>query len=149
MPQKEYFAKLRKNRKELGLCLACGKHPSPCEPCRKRNRERMRGIRAGISQEEKQKTWKTKRDYFLTHKFGITTKDYDRMLIEQNNCCAICFSTYTGDKRSKNFHVDHCHATEKVRGLLCSACNKGLGLFSESEQKLKSAIEYVRKWTDN
>ena len=140
---KEYFASLRKKRKELGLCLSCGKHPSPCEPCRKRNRERMRSIRAGIPQEEKQKTWKTKRDYFLKHKFGIDTKDYNRMLLEQDSKCAICKNTSTGDKRSKNFHVDHCHTTGKVRGLLCSACNKGLGLFTDSRDKLENAIKYL------
>jgi hypothetical protein len=140
-----YFAKLRASRKEKGLCLACGKHPFPCTPCRTKNRERMRSIRAGIPQEEKQKSWKTSRDYFLKHKFGITTKDYDRMLIAQNNCCAICKSTSKGDKRSKNFHVDHCHATGKIRGLLCSACNKGLGLFTDSQDKLKGAIEYLQK----
>jgi len=87
----------------------------------------MRDIRAGVPQDEKQKSWKTKRDYFLTHKFGITTKDYDKILFEQNNCCAICLSTSMGDKRSKNFHVDHCHATGKVRGLLCNDCNLAVG----------------------
>jgi len=105
----------------------------------------MRGIRAGIPQEEKQKTWKTKRDYFLTRKFGITTKDYDKMLLEQQMRCAVCQGTSTGDKRSKNFHVDHCHTTGKIRGLLCSACNKGLGLFTDSQDKLENAIKYLQK----
>ena len=144
-----YFAKLRVSRKEKGLCLACGKHPFPCVSCRTKNKERMRRIRAGIPQEEKQKSWKTSRDYFLTRKFGITTKDYGTMLIEQHSRCAICQGTSTGDKRSKNFHVDHCHITGKIRGLLCSACNKGLGLFTDSPDKLDRAIKYLLKNNPN
>jgi len=40
-------------------------------------------------------------------------------------------------------HLDHCHTTGKIRGFLCQKCNHGLGLFNDSIQALKSAIEYL------
>jgi nitrate/TMAO reductase-like tetraheme cytochrome c subunit len=134
MYNKAYFANLRAKRKAAGLCLACGKHPYPCEFCRKKNKERMQKIRAGIPLPERQKSWKTQRDYFLKRKFGINEQIYNEMLLKQNNSCAICKKTNSGDKRTKNLAVDHCHKTGIIRGLLCAACNKGLGLFEDSEK---------------
>jgi len=45
----------------------------------------------------------------------------------------------------KNIHVDHNHTTGIVRGILCSKCNQGIGLFMENKNILKSAIEYLEK----
>ena len=145
MYNKEYFKKLRAERKAAGLCLACGKHSVPCEPCRERNRNYMRNKRAGIPLPERQKSWKVKRDYFLQYKFGITRDDYNEMLKAQGYRCAICRSESTKDKRTKNFPIDHCHKTGKVRGLLCAACNKGIGMLEDSIENLRSAIDYLEK----
>jgi len=142
---KEYFAKLRAKRKELGLCLSCGKHPSPCEPCKERNRLYMRNKRAGIPVEEKQKSWKTKRDYYLKYKYGIDVAQYDEMLKQSNGSCWICGSSKPKDKSISRLVVDHCHNTKKVRGVLCSACNKGLGLFEDSIDILEKAIQYLKR----
>jgi hypothetical protein len=93
----------------------------------------------------------TFRDYWLRKKFGIGEEDYERMLKEQNGCCAICKSpTPKGRKRGsggevKNFYVDHCHETGKVRGLLCNHCNRGLGLLGDDLDNLKLAVEYLSK----
>lgn len=141
----DYFAKLRAKRKELGLCLSCGKHPSPCEPCRERNREYMRRKRAGIPPEEKKKLWVSKRHYYLMRNFGISEKIYDEMLEKQNYSCAICGSKESGDKRTSRLAVDHCHEKGHVRGLLCGSCNKALGIFKDSKEILKSAIRYLEK----
>jgi hypothetical protein len=141
----DYFAKLREKRKQLGLCLACGKHPSPCEPCRERNREYMRRKRAGIPQEEKTRQWHSSRHYYLKYKYGITENQYDEMLKIQENKCAICESTETKDKKVKRLVVDHCHKTGKIRGLLCSSCNKAIGLFEDSVFAMTNAIEYIKK----
>lgn len=142
---KEYFKKLREKRKALGVCLACGKHPAPCTPCRTRNRERMRVKRAGMPVEARQKTWKTSRDYFLIYKFGIDTRDYDSMLRKQNGGCAICNSPESGDSRTSNLAVDHCHTTGMVRGLLCAPCNKALGMFRDSPEIIRAAATYVER----
>lgn len=140
----EYFVKLRAKRKELGLCLSCGKHPAPCDSCRTRNREYMRKKRAGIPIEEKKRLWLSKRHYYLIRKFGISEKQYEQMLEDQKHCCAICGSKESGDKRSSRLSVDHCHLTGKIRGLLCSSCNKALGLMKDSINSLTMAIAYLQ-----
>lgn len=51
--------------------------------------------------------------------------------------CQICGET------NRRFHVDHCHKTLKVRGLLCENCNRSLGGFRDDVNLLKKAIEYL------
>ena len=81
----------------------------------------------------------------MKYKYGITESDYDRMMQEQEGRCAICNTTQTKDKNMNRLVVDHCHTSGKVRGLLCSACNKALGILEDSVDVLKSAVEYLTK----
>lgn len=83
------------------------------------------------------------RQYLRQH--GLTFKDYERMLKEQSGCCAICLR----DTPAPNlfFSVDHCHRTGKVRGLLCSMCNLGLGNFKDNRDSLQNAIDYLTRNT--
>lgn len=41
-------------------------------------------------------------------------------------------------------HIDHCHATGKIRGVLCSNCNMSIGGFKESISSLEKAIKYLK-----
>lgn len=88
----------------------------------------------------------------ILRKYGLTINDYDRLLSSQNGKCAICLSQKHADKRNKRFHVDHCHKTGLVRGLLCSSCNLGLGQFGDDPEMLKMAAFYLesamRRCTD-
>jgi hypothetical protein len=140
---KDYFKQLREKRKSLGICLSCGKYPTPCLSCRERNKLYMRNKRAGIPTEARKESWKTKRDYYLKYKYGIDENTYNDMLAKQNYCCAICKSPNTKDKSMSKLVIDHCHKTNKVRGLLCSACNKAIGLFEDSVNSLEKAIKYL------
>lgn len=79
--------------------------------------------------------------YSLKRRYGITSEDYSRMLEEQNYKCAICFIDKC--QSGRNFAVDHNHDTGKIRGLLCSACNMGLGNFKDSPELIKKAINYL------
>lgn len=72
---------------------------------------------------------------------GMTLADYEDLLAKQKGQCAICFSLPSPRKR---LCVDHCHKTGKVRGLLCDACNKALGLFRDDPHRLKTAQKYLR-----
>lgn len=81
-------------------------------------------------------------DYWLRSKYGISSDDRDKMLADQKGCCAIC---KVSEPSGYNWHVDHDHVTGKVRGLLCSKCNQGLGLFDEKTSNLEEAIKYLRK----
>ena len=79
----------------------------------------------------------------LKNDFGITLKQYKKMVNSQNNVCAICRKL---EKiKNKSLSVDHCHKTGRIRGLLCSRCNTGLGLFQDSTDNLKQAIVYLKK----
>ena len=79
-------------------------------------------------------------------KFGITVDEYNNFISTQNNCCAICGTNKDDfNGRGNNFHIDHCHSTNKVRGLLCNNCNTGLGQFKDNVQNLKNAIQYLIK----
>ena len=77
----------------------------------------------------------------LKRAFGITIDDYFNMLERQGGGCAICDGPQ--NKRYKYYSVDHCHSTNKVRGLLCTDCNTGLGLFKDRIDLLDAAKQYL------
>lgn len=81
-------------------------------------------------------------------KYGITFKQYNEMLIKQNNICAICNKPETAfikkTNKIKALSVDHCHTTGKIRGLLCHKCNYGIGMFKENIKSLSNAIKYLK-----
>jgi hypothetical protein len=80
----------------------------------------------------------------LKHLYGLTVDQYDTLLQAQNGRCAICSSDKPGG-RGKHWHVDHCHDQGHVRGLLCRACNTGLGVFKDDPALLRAAIAYLKK----
>ena len=75
-------------------------------------------------------------------KYGIGKNEIEEIWKKQGYSCAIC-----GKKKEssgKRFHIDHCHISGKIRGLLCSKCNMGIGIFDESIDRLNSAILYLK-----
>lgn len=80
------------------------------------------------------------RDKNLRIKFGIGVDEFDRMFAEQGNCCAICRGQ---EHQSRNWHVDHCHASGAIRQILCGHCNGMLGFASDSVAVLRAAISYL------
>ena len=75
----------------------------------------------------------------LYRQHGITTEDKLKLLESKGGKCAICGTTNPG----KNWALDHCHRTQVIRGVLCDACNKGLGFFKDNVSSLQNAIWYV------
>jgi hypothetical protein len=69
---------------------------------------------------------------------------YDRLFAEQNGKCANCRTDKPGGN-GKRFHLDHDHETGRIRGLLCTNCNTGIGQFKDDADLLKAAIEYLAK----
>ena len=94
-------------------------------------------------------------DYYLDaklqKKYGITLEWYREQLSKQNNVCAICKQPETAVIRGKviSMPVDHCHTTGKARGLICTTCNRGLGLFRDNIDIMKSAIQYLNSTSIN
>ena len=89
---------------------------------------------------------KTVRKYQLKRKYGITIGEFEKLLEEQSFRCAICRTDDWG--RHNKPHIDHDHKTGRVRGLLCSRCNMGLGMFLDNPARLSSAIAYLSHHTD-
>jgi hypothetical protein len=82
----------------------------------------------------------------LKKRYSICSNDFDLLMIKQNNCCAICkihISEHKERKGDKQFAVDHCHTTNKIRGLLCYRCNMGLGYFQDNPELTQSATIYL------
>lgn len=77
----------------------------------------------------------------LKQLYGITVEQYDSIFTDQNGNCKICGINQS--KLTKPLFVDHCHYTEKIRGLLCGKCNSGLGFFCDSSELLAKAKEYI------
>jgi len=84
----------------------------------------------------------------LKKRFDLTEKEYELMLEAQNGVCAICKEEEKiidgQSKKKKPLSVDHCHNTGRIRGLLCTACNTGIGLLRHEPYILKAAAEYCR-----
>jgi hypothetical protein len=94
---------------------------------------------------EKVKARAKARDYWksnIKRKYGITPEQYDEMLNQQNGLCAVCDKPER-IRDGRRMPVDHDHETGKVRGLLCSHCNRGIGLFGDDPDVLLSAAAYL------
>lgn len=71
-------------------------------------------------------------------RYGVSQSELDALREKQKDGCAICLLPL-----SARPHVDHCHKTKKVRGLLCRFCNTGLGNFRDNPENLLRAKEYL------
>jgi hypothetical protein len=79
------------------------------------------------------------RRYYL-RRYGLTMEQVDAMKAEG---CAICGRTEVDGRWEKNMHIDHCHETSRVRGVLCHNCNLGIGNFQDDPELLQKAIDYL------
>ena len=94
----------------------------------------------------------------LLKSYNLTVERYAQLYTDQHGKCAICGKALlaatdvppgAGRHVKKMIaHVDHCHDTKRVRGLLCSCCNTGIGQLQESEDILLSAIRYLKGASD-
>jgi hypothetical protein len=83
----------------------------------------------------------------LFSKYGLTVQQYQELLTTQGHSCAICNSTDGMLRlgRKLRLNVDHCHRTGKVRGILCTSCNNGLGRFRDNPDLLLKAADYLQQ----
>jgi hypothetical protein len=114
-----------------------GKLVSECTPCKVERNRRYR-------KENQDLVKKIERRSKLKATYGISVEQYDEMLKAQGGGCAICGATEP-DGRTRHFPIDHCHTTNVVRGLLCTKCNRGLGLFNDDAYRLERAASYLKK----
>lgn len=87
--------------------------------------------------------------------FGYTIEDYYKMAALQLNQCQICKRTCVpkgisaDNKRVDVFALDHHHATNKARGLICMNCNLGIGHFHDNPELMERAAKYIRHYRDS
>lgn len=131
-------------------CRVCDEIKSPKE---------MSKVRIGLCKacsNAKTREWKAAnpnewdrhaRKYHLRAKYGIDEVDFDRMMADQQQQCAICESPLS-DRKGERPHIDHCHETGVVRGLLCPQCNWGLGAFRDNLANIRRAAAYLERAQD-
>jgi hypothetical protein len=127
-------------------CPECGLHKPFSEFYKDKYRPDGLRNRCKACEKIRSKNWSTynahKRKIIdLRNKYGLTLEQFEDIKKQQNGKCAICADIL--DNAGKT-HVDHCHKTEKVRGILCVQCNHGLGKFKDSIEILKSAQKYLK-----
>lgn len=112
--------------------------------CRKCGLERYQVWRAAnrdkVLAKERDYWRRVKRDAVRERKYGVTREMFDGMLGEQNFSCAICVQPFADPEAA---HVDHCHTTGRVRGLLCDWCNRAIGLLHDDPDRLRRAAKYL------
>jgi len=76
------------------------------------------------------------REKLFNQRYGMTLEQYESLFEQQNGICAIC-------KKPGKLEVDHDHATQKVRGLLCKKCNMGIGYLMDDVDTMLATAEYI------
>lgn len=103
-----------------------GKYHSRCRKCVadewQRNRERNLAAKAALN-------------------YGITVERYEELM--RRECCDVCGRQNT--QSGRRLHIDHCHETNIVRGVLCHSCNTALGPAEDSPDRLRALAEYVEQ----
>lgn len=100
-----------------------------------------------LSKREPAARSKASRIAFKLRKHGMSVDAYKAMWERQNGVCAICKQPEVAVSKAgqvKELALDHCHITLRVRGLLCTGCNTGLGSFRDDSTRLSSAIAYLQ-----
>ncbi|SRR6266566_4063802 len=102
-----------------------------------------------VKNQRESRTPERSRQYKLRSEFGITLKQYDRMLEAQGGVCAVCHQPETHPdnhskaKQARRLSIDHDHRTGDVRALLCSSCNVALGRMNEDPERIRALAEYA------
>lgn len=87
--------------------------------------------------------------HLLRTKFNLTVEQYEALLSGQDGVCAICRRPEIARSKTgalRTLSVDHCHRTGARRGLLCDACNKGIGAFQDDTERLAAAADYLASY---
>jgi ATPase subunit of ABC transporter with duplicated ATPase domains len=107
-----------------------------------KNKDSRRAETKAWQQKNPTKNTEHQRRSQLKRLYSITLAQYDDLLAAQNEACALCASPAPSGRG--RLHVDHCHTTGAVRGLLCGECNLGLGKFKDNTDTLLKAVDYLK-----
>lgn len=131
-------------------CRVCGsidRYPSGiCRPCRKTFKMRMAatGQPCRVCGSTDRNRSGNCRQCTRARRYGISREQFESMANAQGGVCAIC-----GDPPdARGLNVDHSHATNMIRALLCNACNAAIGLLREDVDRLLAAANYIARFRD-
>ena len=129
-------------------CLEC--HSTATAEYRARNPEKVRDTHRRFMERNRTSILERRRDTDRDRTFGLTTGEFDKLLKSQSGVCAICGLPETRksirlDGTTQPLCVDHDHRTGRVRGLLCSKCNCGIGYFNDDPNLTVAATAYLKR----
>lgn len=128
--------------KRAGTVTRQGK---PCKHCGNTERYAKSGACVGCNAKHvraQQYAWRLRSEKRFKQ-YGITRDHFIALLRAQNEQCPGCAAPLTSD--GKETHIDHDHATGKVRGLLCQNCNRALGMVKDSVEVLLRLGVYLER----
>lgn len=134
---REYY---RENREEILKKEAAQRAANPEKKAlkdlkyRQKNADELRAKKALYYQRNKDSIKRKVK----ARKLGITPEEV--LALEQEANCAICGKEFSS---TRDQHIDHCHETSAVRGVLCFGCNTGLGGFRDNPENLRKAALYL------
>lgn len=134
----------------MKVCTKCGE----LKPLSSYSLKRQKGRKPGLqprckscatkdTKEWTDKNASTARERYLQGRYGISEVEYLQML---GSNCPICNKVFKTESFGPDSPVvDHCHTTNKVRGVICNECNRGLGYFRDNVQALLNAATYLKE----
>lgn len=75
--------------------------------------------------------------------YGIRQDEFDALLARQDGKCAVCGGGPNGP--GTRLHIDHCHTSNRIRGLLCAKCNTAVGLLGDDPKRADALAAYLRR----
>ena len=82
-----------------------------------------------------------KREDAMRRAYGLEPHEFQAMVDAQGGRCAVCAGPPNGP--GTRLHVDHCHGSKKIRGLLCAKCNTAIGLIDDDPERADAIAAYL------
>ena len=117
-------------------------HPEEVAARAKKHRENNKEKLSAKAKVRRDANKESNKSYQLQHLYNITLEDKQQMIQDQQGLCASCGNILS---EGKKIHVDHNHQTGCIRGILCQACNNGLGYFKDDPKLTNAATIYLTK----
>jgi len=143
---RKYYAKYPEKAKAIQAKYYAANTEKVKARARRYRIENLEKVKAAQAQRRAANPEKVKvlaRKYALKSAYGITPEQFMTLLEAQGGGCAICATKTPGGNGT--FHVDHDHSTDKLRGLLCNHCNRGIGCFKDNPESLIMASAYLKR----
>jgi hypothetical protein len=118
-------------------------------PICKRCDSQQKSLRYHTVEKHKKKVLKYGAARKRLDRYGVTQETFEAIFCAQNGSCAICNVKLDSSEKKFRPFMDHCHSTGKIRGILCSCCNAGIGMLRDSEDLLLNSIKYLSKYKAN